>query len=318
MRAPWPRRRSATTSTARTRPSTRSRSGSRRCSGTRRRCSCRPGRWPTRSPCSWSASRGKELLCDADAHVVTYEIGAAAAICGVSTRTWPPAGGRLRPGLAGRADAAGGLLAGDRHGRSRSSRPTTGPAGGHPLDTLQQLRDGRATAGVALHCDGARIWHAHVADGVPLATYGAAVRHRVGLPVQGAGRAGRLAGGRAPRSGSRPRGCCRKRLGGGMRQAGILAAAGRYALRHHLDRLADDHEHARRLAKRLGVDPATRRDQHGRAGRRRRARASPRRAQGAGRAGRQVSPRRIRLVTHLDVDRRRRRPRRRRPRPNSL
>src|SRR3712207_7220484 len=46
----------------------------------------------------------------------------------------------------------------------------------------------------------------------------------------------------------------RKRLGGGMRQVGVLAAAGRYALDHHLDRLAEDHEHAQLLAKRLGVD----------------------------------------------------------------
>jgi threonine aldolase len=49
----------------------------------------------------------------------------------------------------------------------------------------------------------------------------------------------------------------RKRLGGGMRQAGVLAAAGRYALDHHLERLAEDHEHAQLLAKRLGIDPST-------------------------------------------------------------
>ena len=100
-----------------------------------------------------------------------------------------------------------------------------------PLATLRALRAVADAAGVALHCDGARIWHAHVADGVPLATYGAAVRHAVGLPVQGAGRAGRLAG----RVGSAERIAkarwIRKRMGGGMRQAGILAAAGLYALR---------------------------------------------------------------------------------------
>ena len=94
----------------------------------------------------------------------------------------------------------------------------------------------------------------------------------------------------------------RKRLGGGMRQAGVLAAAGLYALDHHLDRLAEDHEHAQLLAKRLGVDPATVEtnmvvlDDV----------AAPVIAEAAKAQGvlvSQVSPRRIRLVLHLDVDR---------------
>jgi threonine aldolase len=94
----------------------------------------------------------------------------------------------------------------------------------------------------------------------------------------------------------------RKRLGGGMRQAGVLAAAGLYALDHHLPRLPEDHEHAQLLAKRLGVDPATVEtnmvvlDDV----------AAPAVAEAAKAQGvlvSQVSPRRIRLVTHLDVDR---------------
>jgi threonine aldolase len=94
----------------------------------------------------------------------------------------------------------------------------------------------------------------------------------------------------------------RKRLGGGMRQAGVLAAAGLYALDHHLDRLAEDHENAQLLAKRLGVDPAAVEtnlvvlDDV----------PAPVIAEAAKAQGvlvSQVSPRRIRLVTHLDVDR---------------
>jgi threonine aldolase len=94
----------------------------------------------------------------------------------------------------------------------------------------------------------------------------------------------------------------RKRLGGGMRQAGVLAAAGLHALDVHLPRLAEDHEHARLLAKRLGVDPASVEtnmvvlDDV----------AAPMVAEAAKARGvlvSQVSPRRIRLVTHLDVDR---------------
>ncbi|GAB3861915.1 hypothetical protein GCM10029963_67240 [Micromonospora andamanensis] len=100
---------------------------------------------------------------------------------------------------------------------------------------------------MALHCDGARIWNAHVADGVPLATYGAlfdtlsvCLSKGLGAPVGSlvVGSADRIERGRV----------VRKRMGGGMRQAGILAAAGRYALAHHIDRLADDHAKAGRLA----------------------------------------------------------------------
>jgi threonine aldolase len=94
----------------------------------------------------------------------------------------------------------------------------------------------------------------------------------------------------------------RKRLGGGMRQVGVLAAACTYALDAHLPRLGEDHEHARVLAKRLGVDPASVEtnmvvlDDV----------AAPLVAEAAKAQGvlvGQVGPRRIRLVTHLDVDR---------------
>jgi threonine aldolase len=94
----------------------------------------------------------------------------------------------------------------------------------------------------------------------------------------------------------------RKRLGGGMRQVGVLAAAGLYALDHHLARLAEDHEHAQLLAKRLGADPAAVQTNmvvlDGV--------EAPMVAEAAKAEGvlvSQVGPRRIRLVTHLDVDR---------------
>jgi threonine aldolase len=87
-----------------------------------------------------------------------------------------------------------------------------------------------------------------------------------------------------------------------MRQVGVLAAAGQYALDHHLDRLAEDHEHAQLLAKRLGVDPATvqtnivRLDDVP-------APAVAEAAKAQGVLVSQVSPRRLRLVTNLGVDR---------------
>ena len=125
----------------------------------------------------------------------------------------------------------------------------------------------RADAGVALHLDGARLWNAHVASGVALSAYGrlfdtvsVCLSKGLGAPVGSvlASSAERIAEARI----------WRKRLGGGMRQVGILAAAGLHALDHHVDRLADDHRRARRLAETLGRGvpgvgrPGHRGDQH--------------------------------------------------------
>ena len=95
----------------------------------------------------------------------------------------------------------------------------------------------------------------------------------------------------------------RKRLGGGMRQAGILAAAGLHALdRRHVERLADDHEHARLLAEACGVDPATV-DTNIVVLHRPDAAAYVAAAEAAGVRIATVGPTAVRLVTHLDVSR---------------
>jgi threonine aldolase len=163
-------------------------------------------------------------------------------------------------------------------------------------------------AGVGLHCDGARIWHAHVADGVPLATYGAlfdtlsvCLSKGLGAPV------GSLVVGSAERIARAWD--IRKRLGGGMRQAGVLAAAGRYALRHHIARLADDHVRAARLAEAVApygvVDAAKVRTNMVPLD----LAKSPVDAVTFGAAAREagvlvsvLGPRTARLVTHLDLD----------------
>ena len=245
---------------------------------------------------------GQEVLCDADAHVVTYEMGAAAAIFGISTRTVVSDGGRLdaeqliaqvRPKTDWHLTGTAAIAVENTHNRG----------GGlvQPLEELQKLRDRTRDAGVAVHLDGARIWNAHVASGVDLATYGgladtASVCFSKGLgtPVGSVlvSSAERIAAARL----------WRKRLGGGMRQVGVLAAACSYALDHNLGRLAEDHQHAQLLAKRLGVDPASVQtnivilDGVN----------APVVAEGAKAQGvlvSQVSPRRIRLVTNLGVDR---------------
>jgi threonine aldolase len=248
------------------------------------------------------AEPGQEVLCDADAHVVTYEMGAAAAVFGISTRTVVSDGGRLD------ADA---LIAqvrpkGDWHLTSTAAvavENTHNRGGGivQPLDQLQKLWDWSREAGVAVHLDGARLFNASVASGVDLATYGrladtasVCLSKGLGAPVGSVlvASAERIATGRL----------WRKRLGGGMRQVGVLAAAALHALDHHVERLAEDHEHAQLLAKRLGVDPAGVEtnmvvlDDV----------PAPKVAEAAKAQGvlvSQVSGTRLRLVTHLDVDR---------------
>ncbi|MFF5216268.1 threonine aldolase family protein [Micromonospora sp. NPDC000442] len=190
---------------------------------------------------------GSELLCDADAHVVTYEMGAAAAYGGVTSRTWPPVGAQLDPDVVAGMVRPDGYWAVPTRAIAVEQTHNRGGGGVIPLDTLRELRRVADAGQVALHCDGARIWHAHVADGVPLANYGAlfdtlsvCLSKGLGAPVGSlvVGAADRIERGRM----------IRKRMGGGMRQAGILAAAGRHALAHHIDRLAADHAKAARLA----------------------------------------------------------------------
>jgi threonine aldolase len=193
-----------------------------------------------------------ELLCDADAHVVTYEIGAAAAYGGISSRTWPSVGADIDPEVVAAMIRPDGYHAVPTRAIAVEQTHNRGGGGVISLATLQELRRIADDAGVGLHCDGARIWHAHVADGVPLASYGelfdtlsVCLSKGLGAPV------GSLMIGSAEQI-DRAR-WIRKRMGGGMRQAGILAAAGRYAIRHHIDRLAEDHARAARLADALAA-----------------------------------------------------------------
>src|SRR4051794_23700487 len=112
----------------------------------------------------------EEVLCDADAHIVTYEHGGAAQHAGIQTRTVP--GGLLDPATveAELRPAGWGTVA----TRAVSVEQTHNRGGGsiHPLETLVALRELTARHGVALHCDGARIWNASVAAGVALSSYG--------------------------------------------------------------------------------------------------------------------------------------------------
>jgi threonine aldolase len=244
---------------------------------------------------------GEEVICDTLAHVARAELGSAAVFAGITFRTWPAHRGRLD------LTAIGGLIA-PAAGPYLVSTAAIAVENTHNLGggTVQEPADVAALVALArehdlrLHLDGARLWNAHVATGIPLPeltagfdTVSVCLSKGLGAPVGSVlvSSADRIAAARV----------WRKRHGGGMRQVGILAAAGRYALAHNLNRLADDHRRARDLAGALGVDPATVdtnivvldvTD----------AAEVADKARAAGVLVSALGPRFLRLVTHLDVD----------------
>ena len=191
---------------------------------------------------------GAEVLCDARAHIARAELGAHAALHGVTMRTWV-----TNDGIA------------DASQITNLIEPDAGPflvstacvalenthnfGGGtiQPLPGLQRVSRICGDLGVGRHLDGARLWNAHVVTGVPLDVYGrlfdtvsVCLSKGLGAPVGSVlvGSADAIARARV----------LRKRLGAGWRQAGMLAAAGLYALDHHIGRLADDHAAAEAFA----------------------------------------------------------------------
>lgn len=197
----------------------------------------------------WSLVQpGQEVVCDVRAHIARAEMGAHAALHGITMRTWDSA-----DGIADAATIAG-LMAPDAGpylvSTAAVALENTHNFGGgtiQPLDQLTTIATLCRDAGVRLHLDGARLWNAHIETGVPLAEYGrlfdtvsVCFSKGLGAPVGSmlVGSAELIARARVQR----------KRLGGGMRQAGVLAAAADYALDHQLSRLTDDHSAARGFA----------------------------------------------------------------------
>lgn len=245
---------------------------------------------------------GQEVLCESSAHIARAELGAHGAITGLTMRTWTAPRGQVD--LA----AIESMFAPDMgmyfvRTAAVSVENTHNFAGGAvlPLDDLRELRAWADGAGTKVHLDGARLWNAHVATGTPLADYGrvadvmaVCLSKGLGAPVGSlmVGSAGAVLEARVRR----------KRMGGGMRQAGVLAAAGAYALDHHVERLADDHAHARLIGEALGLDPASV-DTNIVVVERPDAAGFVARAAEEGVRISAVGPRAVRLVTHLDVTR---------------
>lgn len=194
------------------------------------------------------AGPGREIITDHLAHVLRAELGAGAALSGITTRSWVADRGLIE------VDTALAMMVPDGGPYQVSTAAivvenTHNFGGGtvQPVEELQRLARSAAEVGVGIHLDGARLWNAHVATGVALADYGACadtvsvcLSKGLGAPVGSllAASAERIAAARV----------LRKRMGGGMRQVGLLAAAGHHALDHHVERLAEDHRRTRATA----------------------------------------------------------------------
>ncbi|NMC70613.1 MAG: low-specificity L-threonine aldolase [Myxococcales bacterium] len=252
------------------------------------------------------AGRGDEVICGQDTHCMHDEVGAGAALAGVQY-AWIPGDGRftaeqvaerIRPRTF---HTPGTALVWIENTHNRGGGTI------FPPDEVSRIAALCRARGLPLHLDGARIFHAAVARGVPVReltrpfdSLSFCLSKALGAPAGSV-----LCGSREFRTAAHR---FRKMLGGGMRQVGILAAAGLYALRHNVDRIAEDHANARRLATALAavpglaVDPA-------------RVETNIVMAGVPGAAGKLVErlaergvlawapdDRRIRFVTHLDVD----------------
>jgi threonine aldolase len=251
---------------------------------------------------------GDEVLLDRTAHPRVAEAGGPGSISGAQLTLLDGDGGVFSPAQLEEAIHP----AGDRYGpRTRlvSVEQTTNMGGGRvwPLETVRSVLDVARAHGLKAHLDGARLMNAAVASGVPAAEWAAGFdtawidfSKGLGAPMGACLAASRELIDEAWRY--------KQMWGGALRQAGIVAAAGLYALDHHVERLAEDHANARVLADGLAAVPGVRLD--------------PERVEtnivifevddafaltgalyDAGVEVTPLGPSRIRMVTHLDVDR---------------
>ena len=205
---------------------------------------------------------GEEMLAHKSAHPIHFETGGPAALAGVNVQSLE--------GPRGQYDAAtleAAIRPDSRHmPRSRLVwiEQTSNLGGGSiwPLETVRAVTGVARARGLTTHMDGARLMNAVVASGIsardwaqPFDTAWIDFTKGLGAPVGAAIAGSRDFVAEAWR--------CKQQMGGAMRQAGIIAAGGVFALRHHVKRLADDHANARRLAEGLAalpgikLDPAT-------------------------------------------------------------
>jgi len=206
---------------------------------------------------------GEELLTEERAHIVRAELGAGAVFSGITTRTWKSERGLLEAEvpLALAHENAGPYLVSTA---AIAVENTHNFGGGtvQPISEIEKLSTQARARGIAMHLDGARIWNAHIASGVVFAEFGkhfdtisVCLSKGLGAPVGSISLGSKEVIAQAR--------IWRKRYGAGMRQVGLLAAAGHYALDHNIQRLAEDHLRARKIATALAahdstlIDPST-------------------------------------------------------------
>jgi threonine aldolase len=198
---------------------------------------------------------GDEVFVHAKAHIVENEQAGAAVLSGLQTRVFDSDDGTLDPAAM---EHYFHIDDDDHHPRTTlvAVENTHNYCGGvvYPFEKILEVRAFCDVRGMLLHLDGARVCNAAVASGVPVrelvAPFDSAsvcLSKGLGAPVGSVLLATEKTIARARRA--------RKLFGGGMRQAGIIAAAGLYALRHNVERLADDHRRARALGERLARVP---------------------------------------------------------------
>ncbi len=203
--------------------------------------------------------RGDEVIMEAESHVYYYEVGAMAALSGVQARPVPGVRGVMNP-----EDVKRAIREPNIHYPKTTLvvlENTHNRGGGKvlPLENVKTISEIAHSNGINVHMDGARIFNAQVASGIPAKEYAQyadsimfCLSKGLSAPV-----GSMVAGSKDFIERARKN---RKMLGGGMRQAGILAAAGIIALTKMVDRLQEDHDHAKLLGEKLhemgyGVNP---------------------------------------------------------------
>jgi threonine aldolase len=200
------------------------------------------------------ADRGDEVILERQCHIMNYEVSSAAALHGLQLNALDGERGvmtaaQIEPYIKRESLHTPGT-------RIIAMENTHNRCGGriYPLEEMRRVRELALRHGISVHLDGARLCNAHVETGVPLTEYAACAdtvsmcfSKGLGAPVGSALASRREVIDRARR--------LRKRLGGGMRQAGVLAAAALHALDHHVERLRADHRHAKRLARHVEQVP---------------------------------------------------------------
>lgn len=200
---------------------------------------------------------GDELLCDVNCHICKYEVGGPAQLSGVTCRTLEGEYGILELSqLQDKIQPVNDHLV---HTRLVCLENTHNRGGGrvYPLEKIDEIGHWAHENELMMHLDGARLWNAIVATGIPgkdwaqhFDSVSVCFSKGLGAPVGSA-----LASTKEFITRARK---IRKLFGGGMRQAGILAAAALYALDHHVERLADDHRNAQVIAQAIADTPGLR------------------------------------------------------------